>query len=68
MKPYSYLIIPLFFLLISCSKQEKAIEKPVFSNEIQTASELSKAELYDKVLGMLVGAAIGDAMGAPTEM
>ncbi|MGB3587787.1 MAG: ADP-ribosylglycohydrolase family protein [Tunicatimonas sp.] len=29
---------------------------------------LSRDELYDKVLGMLVGSAIGDAMGAPTEM
>ena len=31
-------------------------------------SKLSKERLYDKVLGMLVGSAIGDAMGAPTEM
>ena len=29
---------------------------------------ISKALLKDKVLGMLVGSAIGDAMGAPTEM
>lgn len=29
---------------------------------------LSKTVLYNKVLGMLVGSAIGDAMGAPTEM
>ncbi len=29
---------------------------------------LSKEAYYDKVLGMLVGSAIGDAMGAPTEM
>ena len=29
---------------------------------------LTKAQLADKVLGMLVGSAIGDAMGAPTEM
>jgi|GEM_PF-1281862 len=31
-------------------------------------STLTKAVYYDKVLGALVGAAIGDAMGAPTEM
>tara|TARA_R110002049_G_scaffold28018_2_gene96420 strand:- start:148639 stop:149880 length:1242 start_codon:yes stop_codon:yes gene_type:complete len=30
--------------------------------------QLSKAEKYDKVLGALVGSAIGDAMGASTEM
>ncbi len=29
---------------------------------------LSKDAYYNKVLGMLVGSAIGDAMGAPTEM
>jgi hypothetical protein len=29
---------------------------------------LTRAQLHDKVLGMLVGSAIGDAMGAPTEM
>lgn len=29
---------------------------------------LDRDQLYDKVLGMLVGSAIGDAMGAPTEM
>lgn len=31
-------------------------------------SQMDKDTLYDKVLGMLVGSAIGDAMGAPTEM
>lgn len=30
--------------------------------------ELTEAELYNKVLGNIVGSAIGDAMGAPTEM
>ncbi|MDB5244091.1 MAG: ADP-ribosylation/Crystallin, partial [Spirosoma sp.] len=29
---------------------------------------LTRAQLHDRVLGMLVGSAIGDAMGAPTEM
>ncbi|MES2795260.1 MAG: ADP-ribosylglycohydrolase family protein [Bacteroidota bacterium] len=32
------------------------------------AQKFTRAELYDKVLGSLVGSAIGDAMGAPTEM
>ncbi|MEM1134205.1 MAG: ADP-ribosylglycohydrolase family protein [Bacteroidota bacterium] len=30
--------------------------------------KISRDELYDKILGNLVGSAIGDAMGAPTEM
>jgi ADP-ribosylglycohydrolase len=33
-----------------------------------SAQTLTRSEVYDKVLGMLVGSAIGDAMGAPTEM
>lgn len=34
----------------------------------QTSPPISKKEYYNKVLGLLVGSAIGDAMGAPTEM
>lgn len=36
---------------------------PVFA-QAQTAPRLRWAQLHDKVLGMLVGSAIGDAMGA----
>ncbi|MEO0469887.1 MAG: ADP-ribosylglycohydrolase family protein [Bacteroidota bacterium] len=38
------------------------------SSAVPRPSRLSPAQLYDKVLGALVGSAIGDAMGAPTEM
>lgn len=34
----------------------------------QPVPRLTRAQLHDRVLGMLVGSAIGDAMGAPTEM
>jgi hypothetical protein len=34
----------------------------------QPTPRLTRAQLHDRVLGMLVGSAIGDAMGAPTEM
>ncbi|MBO0930279.1 ADP-ribosylglycohydrolase family protein [Fibrella sp. HMF5036] len=34
----------------------------------QTPARLGREQLHDRVLGMLVGSAIGDAMGAPTEM
>lgn len=37
-------------------------------NETVSSLPLSRDVLFDKVLGMLVGSAIGDAMGAPTEM
>lgn len=61
---------PIFILLLlfSCDKKEPLIDEVSFSPEIKTPSGLTEAELYDKVLGMLVGSAIGDAMGAPTEM
>ncbi len=54
------------FTFISC-KPEKQPKEQI---EKYSPSEitLSKEEMYDKVLGMLVGSAIGDAMGAPTEM
>ncbi|MBN7816429.1 ADP-ribosylglycohydrolase family protein [Algoriphagus pacificus] len=57
-------IIPLFY---SCKKESKTPEiEPQIIPIID--SGLSEEELYDKILGMLVGSAIGDAMGAPTEM
>ncbi len=66
----------IFFLflvsILAC--QQPAAEKsfpspsvPALPKEDATIS-LSREEYYDKVLGMLVGSAIGDAMGAPTEM
>lgn len=58
----------ILFFLFSCVKKETPIEEVSFSAETKTPSGLTEAELYDKVLGMLVGSAIGDAMGAPTEM
>jgi ADP-ribosylglycohydrolase len=51
--------------VFSCKSPETKSEIP--EEEIKPLS-LSEAELRDKVLGMLVGSAIGDAMGAPTEM
>ncbi len=36
--------------------------------DVEWPPNLTKEQYYDKVLGMLVGSAIGDAMGAPTEM
>ena len=59
---FSILILVLIF---SCGKEEKQI---AFSDRSIKQLSLTEAELYDKVLGMLVGSAIGDAMGAPTEM
>jgi hypothetical protein len=58
----------LFGFSLACTKKEDSTSPAVFSEELKTNSGLTEAELYDKILGTLVGAAIGDAMGAPTEM
>jgi hypothetical protein len=60
-------LLLLSALAFSCGKQESENEAP-FSTEVITSSGLTEAALYDRVLGMLVGSALGDAMGAPTEM
>ncbi len=60
----------LFMLALSCkdSKPEVNIPSPVKTTFTTDTLQLSKEEYYDKVLGALVGSAIGDAMGASTEM
>lgn len=67
----------IFFVLIlvisiSCTRQSAKdnFPAPSLSNRSISATSiaLSREQYYDKVLGMLVGSAIGDAMGAPTEM
>jgi len=57
-------------LAISCkdSKQEINIPSPKKSTFVSDTLQLTKEEYHDKVLGALVGSAIGDAMGASTEM
>lgn len=70
--PYSCLL--LLLCLAACrSNPEKqrtfpAPEAPVNMRETELPEGLTKAIYQDKLLGMLVGSAIGDAMGAPVEM
>jgi ADP-ribosylglycohydrolase len=69
-----YLLLFVLMSLLSCTSEENNTMKkesplePSVSQTKKSALPLSRDELYDKVLGMLVGSAIGDAMGAPTEM
>lgn len=47
--------------------QEKSIPHRITQNKY-SLPDMDREMLYDKIFGMLLGAAIGDAMGAPTEM
>ncbi|MEP7266233.1 MAG: ADP-ribosylglycohydrolase family protein [Saprospiraceae bacterium] len=55
----------LFFGFFACGSKDHPI---VFGSKPVANLNLTEEELYDKVLGSLVGSALGDAMGAPTEM
>ena len=71
MKKYiPFLILAAFLLGVSCKrpKSKVAIPSPVKVAYGTHALPLSQEVYYDKVLGALVGSAIGDAMGASTEM
>ena len=65
--------VSLFIGFFSCQPQSESLA-PVSSMEIvhdtlrYRLDMPDSKDLYDKVLGSLVGSAIGDAMGAPTEM
>ena len=53
---------------VRCSSPSDPPAAPTRTAFAEAPSSLSRDQLYDKVLGMLLGSAIGDAMGAPTEM
>jgi ADP-ribosylglycohydrolase len=69
---FNFFIVTVLVILTSVScKDQKAdidIPEPKKLAYAQDSLILNKEELYDKVLGALVGSAIGDAMGASTEM
>jgi hypothetical protein len=64
-KGNTYLLLLILFSL-GCNLPNE--DASVFESKNVIGLELTEEELYDKVLGNLVGSAIGDAMGAPTEM
>ncbi|MDX1942436.1 MAG: ADP-ribosylglycohydrolase family protein [Saprospiraceae bacterium] len=65
--------VAILLIGIACSK-EKSSDKPkppVFSKvdwAMYFDTSYTEEKLYDRILGTLLGSAIGDAMGAPTEM
>jgi ADP-ribosylglycohydrolase len=62
----------LVMSILSCSNEKSTVETfpaPTWKQaDAINEAALTKEEYYDKILGLLVGSAIGDAMGAPTEM
>ena len=72
-------VLPIFcllFLFASCAENKQADQPSDLAPSISSAYQvqdfldttLTDTMLYDKFYGMLLGSAIGDAMGAPTEM
>lgn len=59
-----------FLCILACkeSTSEVNIPSPEKTSFFSDTLQLTKEQYYDKVLGALVGSAIGDAMGASTEM
>lgn len=73
MKVYFWSIVFVILAIAGCRPVES--KAPLFEPIPDTISmvnlpysSMTSDQLYDKVLGALVGSAIGDAMGAPTEM
>ncbi|PZX49575.1 ADP-ribosylglycohydrolase family protein [Algoriphagus chordae] len=64
---YLSLAIIVLAIVSSCGNRESKV--PIqFSDQEVPEIGLTEKQLHNKILGMLVGSAIGDAMGAPTEM
>uniref|UniRef100_UPI003592EC8F ADP-ribosylglycohydrolase family protein n=1 Tax=Aquiflexum sp. TaxID=1872584 RepID=UPI003592EC8F len=70
-----YIRFPIAIILIvfisGCKEVSKTTEQlttPDLTVDWVAESGLSREIFHDKVLGFLIGSAIGDAMGAPTEM
>lgn len=67
----STIALAAIVLLLSCEKPGPSTEGSTREGPIKTTvplERMSEKTYYNKVLGLLIGSAIGDAMGAPTEM
>jgi ADP-ribosylglycohydrolase len=68
-KKLSLSSIFLILWLVGCNRETPKFPSPDWQTpSTNIKNSLTKEEYYDKILGLLVGSAIGDGMGAPTEM
>ncbi len=70
MRNYWFLFGFILLVFSSCKESKPKVDIPA-PTKVAYSDEtliLSEEQYYDKVLGALVGSAIGDAMGASTEM
>jgi len=63
-----FVLFTCLFVFWSCGPKPEKERTVKFTDSFVDQYQLTEKQLYDKVLGMIVGSAIGDAMGAPTEM
>jgi hypothetical protein len=69
-KRLTWMLGVLLVLLLWTCKKEESVESKLTNPDsaVGKTANLPDDVYYNKVLGLLVGSAIGDAMGAPTEM
>jgi hypothetical protein len=67
MKLNTLLFLLVFIASLSCKQKENTSPAKNSSTPTNVTPKLSREVYYNKVLGLLIGSAIGDAMGAPTE-
>ena len=67
MKNPTLLFLILVVMLATCQQKKKSTTQALPGESAETVL-LPKGIYLDKLRGMLYGSALGDAMGAPTEM
>ena len=68
-KLFSFVLLFSILFLANCTEKGGVNQSDNSERLIDSGTyKISREVYYDKILGLLIGSAIGDAMGAPTEM